>query len=156
MKKQIFVLMMVALLMIPAAVMAMKMMDGDMSKMSRGSSMPMGSNMVMLQGSKVDGITASAHLMDVKAKMAENGMSTTHHLMVGFTTDAGEKVSKGQVAVKIEAPDGKVSSAKKMMGMGGQFGVDLTLDQKGSYHFKIGTKLADGKKRVFHMHYENK
>jgi hypothetical protein len=42
------------------------------------------------------------------------------------------------------------------MGMDGHFGADIVLDKKGMYHFKIGTKLADGKKRTYHQHFENK
>ena len=170
MKKQIVLVMMV-LLMIPAAVMAMnhdgnKGMDmdmdhGSMEKMEHGGGMEMGGmtmggNMIMLQDEEVDGVMGSAHLLDIKAKMAEHGMPATHHLMIGFMNGEGDAMAKGTVAVKIEAPDGKVSKPIMMMGMKEAFGADVTLDQKGMYHFKIGTKLADGQKRTFHMHYDNK
>ncbi|MFK5927086.1 MAG: hypothetical protein QM483_10690 [Desulfuromusa sp.] len=153
MKKQIFVFMMVALLMVSSGAMAMKSMDHG--KMNQGEGMSMGGNMIMLDDSKVDGVTGSGHLMDVRVKMSEHGMSETHHFMIGFMDEAKKMVSKGQVAVKIESPDGKVSHPIKMMGMNGQFGADITLDQPGIYHFKVGTKLADGTKRMFHMHYDN-
>ena len=93
--------------------------------------------------------------MDVRVKMAEHGMSQTHHFMIGFMNEAKKMVSDGQVALKVEAPDGKVGQAIKLMGMGGQFGADITLDQQGMYHFKIGTKFADGNSRVFHMRFDN-
>lgn len=148
MKKQLFVVMLAVLLLLPAGAMAMKGMEHD--------SMSMGAGNIMLQDVEIDGVMASGHLMDVKAKMAEHGMATTHHLMVGFMNTDGEPIIKGQVAVKIESPDGKLSKANKMMAMDGQFGADVTLDQKGMYKFKIGTKLADGKKRMYHMYLENK
>jgi hypothetical protein len=93
--------------------------------------------------------------MDTKKQMAEHGMSMTHHLMVGFMTTAGKSIETGQVAIKVESPDGKISEANRMMGMDGQFGADVTLDQKGAYMLMIGTKLADGQQRMFHLSFEN-
>jgi len=167
--KKILGLMLMAMLMIPAGAMAMKGMDhGSMEKMDHSkmkmdngkkmdhSGMSMGGDMIMLQDVEVDGVMASGHLMDTSAKMAEHGMSMTHHIMVGFMNSEGEAINKGQVAVKVEGPNGKVGKANKMMGMDGQFGADITLRQKGMYKFMIGTKLADGKKRMYHMHYDNK
>ena len=152
MKKWIFIVLIAMTLMIANTTMAMKSMDH--SKMKHGSGMAMDDDMIMLQDTEVDGITASAHLMNVEEKMAEHGMATTHHFMVGFMDEGKKMVSKGQVALKIESPDGKVSKPNKLMGMSGQFGTDVTLDQRGMYHFMVGTKLADGNKRMFHMHYD--
>ena len=172
MKKQLFVMMMAVLLTVPAGAMAMKGMDhgsmekmdhGDMKKMDHGDmkkmdhgDMKMGKDMVMLPDVEVDGVMASTHLMDTKEKMAAHGMTMTHHIMVAFMDSEGTSLEKGQVAVKVESPDGKISKANKMMAMKGQFGADVTLDQKGTYRFMVGTKLADGKKRMFHMDYEVK
>lgn len=133
--------------------MAMKNMDH--SKMSQNGSMAMGGDTIMLPATEVDGIVASTHLMNVKEKMAKHGMSATHHFMIGFMDGANKMVSEGQVALKIESPDGKVSKPNTLMGMSGQFGADITLDQQGMYHFMVGTKLADGSNRMFHMHYDN-
>jgi len=171
MKKQMLVMMIVAAMMIPTGAIAMKGMDHadhaakesksqDMKGMDHGKkmdhdSMKMDGKMIMLQDHEVDGMMGSAHMMDVKEKMAEHGMSMTHHIMVGFMDTEGNPVDKGSAAVKIESPDGTVSKPVKMMGMDGSFGADITLDQKGMYHFKVGTKLADGQKRTFHFHYEN-
>ena len=158
MKKQIFILILVAIMLVPISTMAMKNMDHsgmDHSKMSKGEGMSMGGDTIMLEDTKVDGVTASTHMMDIKIKMAEHGMSMTHHFMVGFMNEAKKMVSQGQVAVKIESPDGKISNAIKLIGMNGQFGADITLDQQGMYHFKVGTKFPDGNKRTFHMHYDN-
>lgn len=169
MKKQLIGLMVMVTLMVPAGAMAMKGMDhGSMEKTDHGSmnmdhgkkmdhgGMAMGGDMIMLQDVEVDGVMASGHLMDTSAKMAEHGMSMTHHIMVGFMNSEGEGIDQGQVAVKVKGPDGQVSNANRMMGMDGQFGADITLDKKGMYTFMVGTKLADGKKRMFHLHYENK
>ena len=150
MKKLLMSLVIVAALMVPAGVLAMKDMEhGSMAGMD------MGGDMIMLKDQTVDGVVGSAHLMDVKAKMAEHGMKMTHHIMVAFMDDAKQMIDKGQVAVKVQSPDGKLSQAIKMMGMSGSFGVDITLDQKGSYQFMVGTKLPDGKKRTFHFTYDN-
>ena len=154
MKKQTFILVLMVMLIVPASAMAMQGMDH--SKMNQNGGMSMGGAMIMLPDVEVDGVTASGHMMDVKAKMAEHGMSTTHHFMVGFMNETQEMVKKGRVALKIESPDGRVSNPIKLMNMTGQFGADITLNQPGMYHFMVGTNLSDGNKRMFHMHYENK
>ena len=153
MKKQILVLMLMALLTIPATILAMQ--HGGHGG-SHGGGMSMGGNMIMLQDEEVEGVMGSAHMLDVKEKMAQHGMAMTHHIMIGFMNTEGEALAEGKVAVKVETPDGKVGKPIMMMAMNGAFGADITLDQKGMYHFKFGTQLADGKKRTFHMHYENK
>jgi len=96
-----------------------------------------------------------AHLKDVKAAMAKMGMPTTHHIMVMFVDVAsGKPVESGVAAVKIEGPDGKQSEAIKLMGMQGHFGADVELPTAGEYEFKVGTKLADGKKRQYEFKVE--
>ena len=156
MKKQLMVLVVMLTFMVPAGVMAMKDMDhGSMTKDGAMSGMGMGGDMIMLKDQEVDGVVGSAHLMNVKEKMAEHGMTMTHHIMVGFMNTDKQMINEGQVAVKVKSPDGSVGKATKMMGMSGQFGVDITLDQKGTYQFMIGTKLADGKKRTFNFEFDN-
>jgi len=162
MKKTLLIL--IVILIIPVASMAMKQGEHanmDHSKMNHGSmdqgdGMSMGGDMIMLQSETIDGVTGSAHMMDVKEKMAEHGMSMTHHIMIGFKDQHGMALAKGKVAVKIESPDGKVSKPIMMMGMAGAFGADITLDQEGMYHFKIGSRLGDGKTRTYHMYHDNK
>lgn len=162
MKKQLMVVLMAVIMLLPAAAMAMTHSDNgkkmDHSKMDHGkmSGMDMGDGMIVLPDVEVDNVMGAAHLMDVKAKMAEHGMKQTHHLMIGFMDQNGKAMKKGKVAVKVQSPDGKTSKAIKMMGMKGQFGADVTVDQPGMYMFMVGTKLADGKKRTFHLHFENK
>ncbi len=155
MKQKVVVLLTIMTLAVPAAVMAMKHGSGEGMEHGSMAGMDMGGAMIMLQDQEVDGVMGSAHLLDVKAKMAEHGINMTHHIMVGFMNDAGDEINTGQVALKIKSPDGKESKATKMMGMSGKFGVDIKLDQKGTYQFTIGTKLADGKKRTFQFHYDN-
>ena len=121
----------------------------DHSKMDHDG-MSMSGDMIMLGDATEDGVKAMAHLKDVKAAMAKMGMPTTHHIMLMFVDVAsGKPVESGVAAVKIEGPDGKQSEAIKLMGMQGHFGADVELPTTGEYEFKVGTKLADGKKRQF-------
>ncbi len=140
-----------------------KKMGHDMDKMDHGDmkgmdhqGMSMDGKMIMLGTEVVEGVKGMFHLNDVQEQMAKHGMKQTHHIMVAFEDADGNAVESGIVAVKIEDPDEKVSDAIKMMGMDGHFGADIVLDKKGMYHFKIGTKLADGQKRTYHQHFENK
>lgn len=137
----------------------MKDMDhGDMKHegMEHGSGMSMGGDMIMLKDQEVDGVMGSAHLMDVKEKMAKYNMPQTHHFMVGFMDNKGDEIKEGTVAIKITGPDGKESDPIKLMAMDGMFGSDVTLDKPGMYHIMVGTKLADGQKRTFMYMYDNK
>jgi hypothetical protein len=154
--RKLIVALMIAGLLIPTAAMAMKHGDHDMDhgKMKHDG-MSMGGEMIMLQDVEVDGVMASGHLLDTREKMAALGIKKTHHFMVAFMNTEGEGIAEGQVAIKIESPDGQISRAVRLMGMDGAFGADINLSQKGSYTFQIGTKLADGKKRQFKMHYDN-
>jgi hypothetical protein len=176
--KKILGVMLMAMLVFPAGIMAMshgehdkkmdmdhgsmekmdhgKMEKMDHSKMDHGSGMAMGGDKIMLQDVEVEGVMASGHMLDTKEKMAEHGMALTHHIMVSFMDAEGASINDGKVAVKIESPDGKVSKPIMMMGMSGAFGADINLDKMGMYKFQVGTKLADGKKRTFNMHYDNK
>ncbi len=152
--KKLIILALMALL-IPAAAMAMKDMDHSKMDMSHDSKkMDHGSmgmeGVVMLQDEVVDGVKGSAHLMDMDGGMGQM-------LMVMFTDEkTGDMIMKGQVAVKVESPDEKIGDARKMKKSKGMFGAGIKLEQKGMFHFKVGTKLKDGKKRTFHFHHENK
>ena len=124
--------------------------------MEHGSEMhDMMAGSMMIGEEEVDGVKTMVHLSDVKETMAEAGMPHTHHFMMMFTyMESGATIEEGLVAVKVTDPDENESEPMKMMGMQGHFGVNLVLDRPGMWHFKIGTKLPDGKKRVFHHHYE--
>ena len=99
------------------------------------------------------GVKGMAHLKDVSKTMADMGMPTTHHFMIAFVDEeTGAQIESGTVALKITNPDAKVSETIELVGMVGHFGADVTLDMKGEYHFRLGTKLADGKKRKYHFH----
>ncbi len=143
----LFAVMFAVMAVLPAGVIAMKGMD-------HGGGMAMDGKMIMLHADDVDGVKASGHMMDVKEAMAKHGMSMTHHFMIGFTDATGKALDSGQVALKIEKPDGTISDPIPLMGMGGQFGADITLDQEGMYRFMVGTKLSDGKQRMFHLNHE--
>ena len=100
------------------------------------------------------GVKGMAHLKDVSATMAKMGMKTTHHFMIAFVDEAsGEQIESGAVALKITNPDAKVGEAIELISMQGHFGADITLDMEGEYHFRLGTKLADGVQRKYHFHH---
>ena len=155
MRKLIILALMVA--MVPTTAMAMKEMehkDGGMAKDHAGMKMDHGSmgmeGVTMLQDEVVDGVKGAAHLMDMEGGMGQM-------LMVMFTNEkTGNMISKGKVAVKIESPDENVGDAKKMKKSKGMFGTGVKFEQKGIYHFKVGTKLEDGVKRQFNFHTEVK
>jgi hypothetical protein len=182
-RKQVMITMMCLLLLVPVAVMAsehgMEMdhskmdmsgtehksmdhgaMDHNKMEMEHGKKEMAGmshdmSGMMMLGSEEEDGVKAMFHLNDVKKEMDKVGQPFTHHLMVNFVdSKTGQAITDGRVAVKVKNPAGEEAAAQMMMGMEGHFGIDLVLDQSGLYHFKIGTKLADGKKREFHPHHE--
>ncbi|BCR05080.1 hypothetical protein DESUT3_21490 [Desulfuromonas versatilis] len=119
--------------------------------------MAMEDGTIMLGEQTKDGVKAIVHLKDVKEAMGKMGMKETHHFMVMFTDEAtGKPIEEGTVAVKIKTPEGKEGAPVSLMGMQGHFGADVVMAQPGEYHFKVGTKLEDGKKRQYHLHYDVK
>jgi len=113
--------------------------------------------MIMLEKQTVDGITAMVHLKDVREAMQKVGMEQTHHFMVMFSdAQTHEARNEGTVAVKIIDPAGTEQPPLKLMGMMGHFGADISLPEKGTYTFVLGTKLGDGQKRQFTFTYEQK
>jgi len=159
MKKVNAILVALCLLGLPLTAGAMEgMKHGEHGKMEGmkhegHGGMKMEEGMIMVGEETEEGVKAMAHLNDVKAAMAKMGMKETHHFMVAFVDTAGNPVTEGTVAVKIKNPAGKEGAPVKLMGMDGHFGADIVLPEKGEYHFKVGTKLADGKKREYHFHY---
>ena len=111
---------------------------------------------VMLGDQTVQGVKAVAHLRDVKAAMAKMGMKETHHFMVNFVGKDGKPVTEGTVAVKIENPAGAVGDPIALPGMQGHFGADIVLMEKGTYTFRVGSKLPDGVVRQYEFKHEVK
>ncbi|WP_432822216.1 hypothetical protein [Trichloromonas sp.] len=131
-----------------------KSMEGMEHDQMKHGGMAMSGNMIMLGEQEVEGVEAMVHLKDVKENMAKMGMPQTHHFMVMFVdTNTGESVEQGIAAVKIVDPAGAESEAVGLMGMQGHFGADVALSAPGEYVFKLGTKLADGKKRQYEFKY---
>lgn len=98
------------------------------------------------------GVKGVASLNDLRAEMRKYGLRKTHHLMVEFKEIAsGELIEVGAVAVKAISPDGKISRSTQLLHMEGGFGADIALNNVGEYHFKVATKLKDGKQRTFHF-----
>jgi hypothetical protein len=128
------------------------MNHGDMQQME-GMEHGQG-GMIMLGEEEQKGVKAMFHLMPIDPKAMPAGNKITHHLMVMFNDVAtGKTIGSGTVAVKIESPDGKEAAPVKLMGMQGHFGSDVTLDKPGIWHFRIATRLVDGKVRQFHSHH---
>ncbi len=130
----------------------MKHNDHGDSGHHAGTESPVGSMVIV--GSMVSkGVKGMAHLNDVTEPMAKMGMKTTHHFMIAFVDEkTGEQIESGTVALKVTNPDAKVGEAIELVGMDGHFGADVTLEMAGEYHFRLGTKLADGQKRKYHFH----
>ena len=131
-------------------------MDHGSMKMGDHAGMKMGAGMAMLGEQTVEGVKAMAHANDVKAAMAKMGMKETHHFMVAFVGKDGKQITEGTVAVKIQNPAGTVGEAIPLMGMQEHFGADIVLAEKGTYMFKVGTKLPDGLVRQYEFKYEVK
>jgi hypothetical protein len=109
---------------------------------------------IMLGEEVQEGVKAMVHLMPIDPKIMPADHPATHHLMVMLTdAETGQAIDSGTVAVKIGSPDGKEAAPIRLMGMQGHFGADVTLDQPDIWHFRIATKLADGKVRKYHGHY---
>jgi len=109
--------------------------------------------MMMLGEASEDGVSAMGHVKAYDSKamesMAKMGMSATHHFMVFFKDQqTGKAVTEGTVAVKVESDDHE-GKPVKLMQMGEGFGADIAVPQGHEAKLKIGTKLADGKKRQF-------
>jgi hypothetical protein len=128
------------------------MNHGDMQQME---GMEHGQGGMIVLGEEVqNGVKAMFHLMTIDPKVMPAGNKITHHLMVMFNdTATGKTIGSGTVAVKVESPEGKEAAPVKLMGMQGHFGADVNLDKPGIWHFRIATKLADGKVRQFHSHH---
>lgn len=110
---------------------------------------------IMLGETTEEGVKAMAHLNDVGAMMAKMGKKENYHFMMMFTDAAtGAAITDGSVALRLTGPgQEKAGEPIALVGMGGHFGADVSLTAKGEYHFVVGSKLADGKKRQFHYHY---
>ncbi len=160
MKKTVLVLAAAAL--VCSAPLAAFAMDHDTMSMKHGNdSMMMDKSGGMQMGKAAhvavaDGVKASFHFMDIRAKMKAMGMQATNHIMVMFTdAKTGKMLTEGAVKLKVMAPD-KSEQVKDLMGMKGGFGADFTLAQKGKYGIMCKFKLADGKVRSVKFWYQVK
>lgn len=132
----------------------MAAMDHDMASMEKAAP---GAKNISLPAAHQDGVMAMANLHDISEAMAKRGMKQTHHMMVMFTDMQDSKpLTEGIAALKITPPAGSQGEPMKMMLMGDGFGTDVELSAPGTYNLEVGTKLNDGKKRVFTFTYDNK
>jgi hypothetical protein len=136
----------------PMAVLAMEGMDMDHGsmKMEHGSMSAMGK---VVKEEVVDGVKGTFMVKDIQAAMAKMGMKETNHIMTVFTNaKTHQKMSKGEVKMKVIAPD-KKEQVKDLVAMEGGFGADFTMPAKGKYGVIAKTKLDDGKIRVYKFWY---
>lgn len=101
----------------------------------------------------VDGVKATFRVQTMKDAMKEMGMELpkgvkeTHHISVSFNDmKTGKSIEKGEVRIKIQAPD-KTEQAKDLSGMHGHFGADFEMARSGKYGVMCKFKLTDGKVR---------
>jgi hypothetical protein len=88
-----------------------------------------------------------------RAKGMDMG-DNTHHLMVYVSDESGKKITDAKVKFKLFAPNGKESEAMAM-GMGGGYGADVSLKEKGKHGIATLVKMGD-KKELVKIHYETK
>lgn len=159
MKRHWLVLMIVMMLSLPALALASNCCPSEAATGTMNheqGSMAMNGEMIMLGAEVKNGVKGMAHLKDVSAAMTKMGMTTTHHLMMMFSNvQSGQSMEQGSVAVKVTTPSGQQLKALKLIGMQGHFGADVTLDETGIYQLSIGTRLDDGKKRIYTFSYDN-
>jgi len=103
------------------------------------------------------GVRGTASIKAITDPEARLATQASHHFMITFVNEStGESVALGTVALQLTNPDAKVADPLALMAMDGHFGADIVLDMNGEYHFRLGTKLADGLKRKYHFHSVNK
>ncbi len=78
----------------------------------------------------------------------------THHLMVAIEDAAGKKVTDAEVIYKTVAPSGKEGKAMAMK-MGGSFGGNINLSEKGKHKIEATVEIGD-KEILVKTHYETK
>ncbi len=130
-------------------------MDNKSMPMEHGGQMMHKSNIVHEE--VADGVKVAFALINMKEQMKgmemPAGMKETHHLMVEFKdAKSGKELTKGEVKVKVIAPDNSeqvknLMSMGGMAGMGAGFGADFDFSKKGKYGVMVKFKLSDGKVR---------
>lgn len=132
-----------------------KAADSHRQERSAPDSMSVEGGMFIVGDMTSKGVRGMAHLKDVRKAMGKLGQKTTHHFMIAFVdVETGQQIESGQVALKIQDPDGNVSEPIELISMQGHFGADIVLDKTGDYHLKLGTQLRDEIKRTYHFHHK--
>lgn len=101
----------------------------------------------------VEGVKATFRVQTMKDAMKEMGMEMpkgvkeTRHISVSFNDmKTGKAVEKGDVKIKVQAPD-KSEQTKDLTGMHGHFGADFEMAKSGKYGVMCKFQLPDGKVR---------
>ncbi len=96
----------------------------------------------------IDGHHIRYELIDMRGRMGNMNMPAdmkSHHLMVYIKDAANNVVEKAKTGFLVIGPDGTKQKAMAM-GMGGGYGADINLMEKGAYTIK--TKVVAGSKKL--------
>ena len=78
----------------------------------------------------------------------------TYLLSVGFSSqDTGRPLSEGDVAVKVISAKGKSAVPIRLNPVAGRFQAEIQLSMAGESEVRIGSKLADKKKRIYRFYF---
>ncbi len=91
-------------------------------------------------------------LLDISEPLDGN---LRHFLISVFfiETKTGQELLEGQVAARIFTPDKRIAKTVRLEPREFQWSGVLVLPSEGETMIKIGTKLADGKKRIYRFFY---
>ena len=107
---------------------------------------------VVLGQDSYRGVSAAAKLRKLPAT---DGRSETYLLTVRFDeTKSGRQIQQGDVAAKIIAPNGSVGVPVRLLPEGGVFQTIIVLAREGESMIRIGSKLNDGKKRIYRFFFQ--
>jgi hypothetical protein len=103
-----------------------------------------------IHSSSVDGYQLTYELVDMRERMEDMPdmpeMPGTHHLMVYVEGPDGAPAENAKTGFLIQGPDGEKQTVM-CVGMGGGYGADVKMDEKGAYSIK--TKIVRGNDKVF-------
>lgn len=106
------------------------------------------------RGVEAHGRLEARPMLDLSQPLAES----MHHfaVMIRFRQQDDSKILlEGQVAARSFSADDRVMQTVRLEVQGDEWTGDLALPATGETMIKIGSKLADGKKRIFRFFYDS-
>lgn len=146
MKKLVFAAMMVALAAVPVLAAEHDHTGHGMNYL--GNNSPSNAHQEVIDGVKATfNVKTMAEAMKDMGMEMPKGVKESHHIAVSFNDmKTGRSVEKGEVTIKVQAPD-KSEQTKDLPAMHGHFGADFEMKAKGKYGVMSKFKLPDGKVR---------